>query len=93
MQQQLAQLCAGHQPSGSEEQLATQQSQTNEQLEALQTECNAVCEAAVKAVAERELVRLEVETSRKANLKLRVASHASKTTGESETTWQDWCCG
>ncbi len=42
--------------------LATQQSQTDEQLEALHVECSALCEAAAKAVAEREVVRRKVDT-------------------------------
>ena len=80
--QQLNQLHAGHGLSAAEGQLAAQQSQTNEQLEALHKECEILCEGAAKVVAERDTVRRD-------NLKLRMASLTSKSTSTSEPTWWD----
>ncbi len=65
--QQLNQLCVGHAPSAAEGQLAVQQSQANEQLEALRTECNLMHAATKKAVA-------ECDASRRAHLQLQMDS-------------------
>ena len=81
----------GHTPSVTDRQLATQQSQTNEQFEALHGEFNALPEAIAKAVAEQEVVHQEVETIWKAIVKLQVASLTSKTTSESKTPWRGRC--
>ncbi len=70
-QQQLVKLCAGHHPSATEGHLAAQQSQANEQLEALQVECNALHEVATQAVTERDAAHRDVETFRTLNLRLR----------------------
>ncbi len=80
--QQLNQLCAGHAPSAAEGQLAAQQSQTNEQLEALHMECNTLRAAATKAVAEHD-------ASRGAYLKLRMDSLTGTTTSATKTALRE----
>ncbi len=82
--QQLNQLHAGHAPSAAEGQLAAQQSQNNEQLEALHKECDALHEAAMKACAERD-------TARKANLKKQMASLTNSSASASETALHERC--
>ncbi len=67
-----------------EGQLAAQQTHTNEQLEALQTEYETLREAAAKAVAEHDVFR-------KLNLKLRVASLGNSSASASESALQDRC--
>ncbi len=60
--QQLTRLRAVHAPGATEEQLTTQQSQTNEQPEPLQGECQTLFEATAKVVAERDIALRNVDT-------------------------------
>ncbi len=67
----------GHPPSAAEGQLAVQQSQSNEQLEALGAECNILCTVAQNAVA-------NCDKSRKAHLQLRMQSLQEKASSATE---------
>ncbi len=53
--QQLTQLRAWHAPNAADGQMAVQQSQTNEQLEALHTECNKMRDAVQKVTVPTKL--------------------------------------
>ena len=76
---QLNQLRAEHAPSAAEAQTAVQQSQTNEQLEALCAECNKLHEAIQKAVTDRD-------RTCKANLQLWMQSLQDKANSTTENS-------
>ncbi len=77
--QQLRELRVGHASSAAEGQLAVQQSQTNGKLEALCVECNNLCAAIQKAVANRD-------STCKANLQLRMRSLQDKASSATENS-------
>ncbi len=61
-----------------EGQLATQQSQTNEHLEALQQECNTLLEAATQAVTERDTAHQDVDMLQTLNQRLRATMRSGQ---------------
>ncbi len=73
-----------HAQSAAEGQLAADQSQTNEQLEALHLECNTIRDATTKAVTKRD-------ASRRAYLKLQMASLTNMATSAAKATLREWC--
>ena len=77
--QQLNQLRAGHAPSAAEGQMAVQQSQTNEQLEALCADCNKLNEVVQKAITDRNNIR-------RANVQLRMQSLQYKANSTTENS-------
>ncbi len=77
--QQLKQLRAGHALCAAEGQMAVQQSQTNEQLEALHAECNKLREAVQKAIANRA-------HTHRANVQLRMQSLRDKANSTTENS-------
>ncbi len=83
--QQQNQLHADHAPSAAEGQMAVQQSQTNEQLEALCAECDNLHAVIQKAVTYRD-------SARQANLKLQMQSLLDKaSTATENSALREWC--
>ncbi len=71
--QQLTKLQAGQHFNTTEGQLATQQSQPNEHLEALHLECNALHEVTAQATNERDNMRWDVDTLQALNQRLKAS--------------------
>ncbi len=90
-QQQLDKLRAGYHPSAVEGQLATQETQINEQLEALEQECKILCEAAAQAVAEGDFAYRDANTFRMLNRRLQAAVPDSQPAGASDSELQARC--
>ncbi len=78
--QQLKQLHGDQYLSTMEGQLAAQQTQVNEQLKALQHECNAMREAAEKAVAEHDATHRDTARFCVLSLRLQAAVRGSQPT-------------
>ena len=90
-QQQFHWLLTGQNLSATKEQLAAQQLQTNEQLKALQHECNTAHEATEQVTSERDAVCRDSSRYRSLSLRWQAAIQGGQPAGMPDSNLQDRC--